>query len=350
MTYIRFIAILLVCAFFGACNDEQKIDAILIDKQGSPALWKITQKPNRGNESNRNNESIKNISDEVSDKENKIPIKSDDPSQETNNHSLKKPLTIYLFGTIHLLPEGAQWQNSILNDIISQSDRLIIETTGLEDTARVGEIFKSTATDEKTPDLISRIAPIHKDKLSQVVDNSKIPMAALDRFETWAAALTLANSMTSTMGLKTGLGVENILATQFKDAQKPIEGLETIRDQFALFDQLPESDQQAMLNVIIEGADNSKSDFSNLLNAWLDADLDALLDASNTGFLEAPVIREALLDGRNRHWAKILSAKFQVSRLESEQFFVAVGAAHLVGENGVPDLMRKAGFEVKRVQ
>lgn len=306
MRYLYFIALFIMMGLLSACNES---DRIVIERSGTPALWKITQE-NLGTDNIQNRPSL------------------------------------YLFGTIHLLPKGTNWQSEILDKAIAASDHLIVETTGLDDSANLNKIFTSMASDEDTIAITQRVSGAELIALKNIIDDRGLSHANLSKMESWAAALAISSSLTNDMGLERDLGVETILHERFKG--RPIEGLETIAAQFSIFDDLSEADQRTMLNAIINGSDQSQASLMRLLNAWLDGDNEALMNETDSGILSSPNVREALLDGRNRKWVKALEQK--MSQDEDISYFVAVGAAHLVGENGVPELLRKAGYTVERVQ
>jgi len=310
MDIINKIILLLSFCFISACSN---FNEITVERHGKPALWKVSTK----------------LSDTNNDK-------------QTNNASL------YLFGTIHLLPKGAEWRTSTIDSAIKDSDILITETTGLEDTANVSKIFNAMAMDEKTTNILERVRSADIDTLKYVIKDHGLSQKALNNMETWAATLAISNAYTSDLGLKRTLGVETILTKQFKEQNKPMEGLETIASQFAIFDNLSEKDQRHMLEEVINNGVDSRANFLKLLDAWLDGNSEALLDETDTGLLKSPAVKEALLNGRNRKWVNAL-----INKLDNgthKQYFVAVGAAHLIGKNGVPKLLQDAGYRVERIQ
>lgn len=301
--------VMLCALFLAACSDNDPID---MERSGAPALWKVTKNSDKGADGN-----------------------------QSANASI-----LYIFGTIHLLPKGAHWQNETLDKAIAESDHLILETTGLDDSANVSRIFTSMSTDEDVIKITQRLDGGNLQKLKNLIDDQNLSASGLSKMETWAAALAISNSLTSDMGLQRSLGVETILTQRFKG--KPIEGLETIASQFSIFDDLAERDQRAMLQSIVTDSDNSDAAFLTLLHAWLDGDIDQINAETQHGILSSPNVREALLDGRNRKWVRAL-----YNRLNDEgtkTYFVAVGAAHLVGPNGVPELLKSAGYRVQRIQ
>ncbi len=299
---MRYIFLFFFLSILSACGSQ----SIKVDKAGAPALWKVSL---------------------------------DEQSEDS-----KAQNSLYLFGTVHVLPKGAKWSTPALDDAINSSDILVVETLGLEDTANISKIFLEMAQDEPTPAIVSRLSGDDKIALEQLIDQQNLSKKILSSMETWAATLAIANSLTDEMGLERALGVETIVSKRFKD--RDIQGLETIASQFAVFDNLPEAQQRNMLKSVVNDAENSEEAFLRLLNAWLDGDIDNLL--SDSGMMALPQVRKGLLDDRNEKWAIELDKKMQ--QTDAKQYFIAVGAAHLVGEKGVPNLLKAQGYKVERIQ
>ncbi len=252
----------------------------------------------------------------------------------------------YMFGTIHLLPKNVQWRTPLLEKSIAESDNLIIEVLGLEDTQAAAKIFSKLAVSTKQPEVEQRIKPSLRDELDVMIDKSKIPEFALNRMETWAAALSLASAQTTNLGLSSAEGVDKKLAAQFRDMKKPVTGLETIEQQLGYFDQLPENLQREMLTTVVEEAANSKTAFEELFNAWITGDELTLTELSAGGLLEDPMIKEKLLVARNQNWADQLDGILK----EPGNSFIAVGAAHLVGPNSVQSMLETRGYKIEKIQ
>jgi uncharacterized protein YbaP (TraB family) len=140
--------------------------------------------------------------------------------------------------------------------------------------------------------------------------------------------------------------VEQVLMLRFRADQKPIGGLETIEAQFGAFDGLREADQRALLNAVLKGSEMAGADFEAMLSAWLAGDCERLLRGQTDGILAIPAVRQALLDRRNRDWARKIGDMLD----KGQQPLIAVGAAHVAGPTGLPVLLRAAGYRVERVQ
>jgi uncharacterized protein YbaP (TraB family) len=131
---------------------------------------------------------------------------------------------------------------------------------------------------------------------------------------------------------------------------KQVRFFETLEDQAHIFADLPEPAEVRYLTSILDERSHphlSLAPKENLEQAWLDGDL-AKLGPGLTGEMEAknPALYEALLKRRNLAWADQLTKELGGSNVE----MVNVGALHLVGDDGVPALLKARGFQVERIQ
>ncbi len=304
MRIISSLLSLLAALLLGACNNAPDPVTLNTVKTGTPALWKVT---------------------------------GTRPGQTG---------TAYMFGTIHILPDDVQWRTPALEAAIADSDRLVIEVLGLEDTQSAGRIFSRLAISPGQEKLDVRIKPSLRDDLDRIIDAANIPKRSLNRMETWAAALSLASAQTRGLGLDSSGGVEKKLTAQFTEAGKPIEALETIEGQLGYFDRLPEAQQRQMLTSVVEESGDSQQAFEQLFNAWMTGDVDQIVTLTDTGILIDPKTREYLLVLRNQDWAEQLDKRLQ----KPGTSFIAVGAAHLAGPDAVQATLAKRGYKVEKIQ
>lgn len=252
----------------------------------------------------------------------------------------------YLFGTIHILPDDVQWRTPALDSAIAKSDTLVIEVLGLDDTQAAAKIFSRLAISPGQEKLDQRVKPSLRDDLDRIIDESNIPERALNRMESWAAALSLASAQTKGLGLDSGAGVEKQLSAQFKKAKKPIEALETIELQLGYFDKLPEAQQRQMLTSVVEESGDAQQAFEQLFNAWMTGDIKQIEELSDSGILTDPKTREYLLVARNKDWVEQLDKRLQSPGTS----LVAVGAAHLAGPEAVQATLEKRGYKIEKIQ
>lgn len=255
--------------------------------------------------------------------------------------------TIYLFGTIHLLPEKYQWRTAKFDQAVDASQQLVIETiVDDKDPTKLMSAMTSLAFSPGLPPLADRVPPAKRAALAAAVKRSGFPPAALDRMETWAAAFILLGNQFRDMGLKGGEGVETVLRNSFSNKGKPVAELESNLEQLGFFDTLPEKAQRQLLEGAIGGGKNMRKDFGGMLAAWARGDVKAIARTFNRDLAASPELRESLIKRRNENWTKWIE-----QRMASRgSVMIAVGAGHLAGKDSVIDLLTKDGFKVRQLQ
>lgn len=248
----------------------------------------------------------------------------------------------YLFGTIHALPEPLAWRGPRIEEALQASDRLVLEVAAVSDDATTARAFAALAQSPGLPPLDLRLPPADRAELQADMAATGIAKGSLDGLETWAAALALQQAAAQREGIDSGNGIDRALARTWRG---PIEELEGAPAQLAIFDRLAEDDQRALLLAVLRGGDTGE-EAAKLARAWASGDMDAIEAAVSGEFLDDPDLREALLTGRNRAWVERLDAALR----RGERPFVAVGAAHLAGKDGLPVLLGLRGWKVTRVQ
>ena len=287
-----------------ACNNVPEPAALNTVKTGTPALWKV----------------------------------SGTRPEQTG--------VAYMFGTIHILPDDVQWRTPALEAAIANSDRLVIEVLGLEDTQNAAKIFSRLAISPGQEELEDRVKPSLREDLDRIIDTGNVSIRSLNRMETWAAALSLASAQTRGLGLKSSGGVEKKLSAEFEKAGKTIEAFETIEQQLGYFDKLPEQQQRQMLTSVIEDSGDAKQAFEHLFNAWMTGNIEEIVTLSDSGILTDPTTRQYLLVARNQDWAEQLDKRLQ----RPGTSLVAVGAAHLAGPDAVQEILAKRGYKIEKIQ
>ncbi|MEE4205750.1 MAG: TraB/GumN family protein [Erythrobacter sp.] len=249
----------------------------------------------------------------------------------------------WLFGTIHALPEGTRWRTPAIERVMDEAGLLMVEIADLEDRAAIERTFSSLATTRGLPPLPQRIAPSLRADLAAMMDEAGLRESDTPRIETWAAALILARTQS---GGDTASGADRAVIAAFED--RPVQELEGAPAQLAIFDRLSETDQRDLLREVVEAAGEANegaigADPTRLREAWLSGDEAALIEASETGILADPGLRATLLSGRNRAWLPPILAALDADARP----LVAVGAAHVVGPEGLAALLEEQGYRVK---
>lgn len=249
----------------------------------------------------------------------------------------------WLFGTIHVLPEGIAWQSAKVKDAIAKADRLVLEAAELQDPQKTLRLFEKMGRGTGLPLLESRVSESERAALSRIAADGGTSAQALSGYKSWAAAMLLSAASQRALHVSQEDGVEPVLIAAFKGAGKPVGGLETVERQFGAFDTLPEAAQRRLLVRAVREAKDMKALYARILDAWINGEMTAIAKMDDTGEQPDPEIEGAIIAARNRDWVMAVEA------LKGRPF-IAVGAGHLAGGGNLIDLLRAKGFAVERVR
>lgn len=245
----------------------------------------------------------------------------------------------WMLGTIHALPNGTRWQTPAIFGAIGDADLLVVEVR-LGDSATRGQVLAELAATAGQPPLEERVPADLRPKLAALINRAGMAGVDFSTHETWALAIILAGIDAPGNSIN---GVDRAMINYF--SRRPIRELEGLRGQLSIFDRLPETAQRSMLAAVVRTSEDVRRDPERLQRAWLAGNAATIEQATREGFLADPVLREELLVGRNRRWAAVLPPLLA----EAPRPLIAVGAAHLVGPEGLPALLKAQGYRVRRI-
>ena len=253
--------------------------------------------------------------------------------------------TIYLFGTIHLLPQDVQWRTAKFDQAVSSAQELVVETLIDEkNPASLMQAMASLGFAQGLPPLIQRVPPAKRAALQAAIKQSGFPPPALDRMKTWTAAFILLGNKFRALGLSGG--VEGVLKSNFTAQGKPIGELETNLEQLSFFDKLPESAQRSLLEGAIEQDKSMNQDFAGMLGAWTRGDVNGIARTFDRDLSGTPALQQSLIHQRNANWSRWIEQRLD----KPGAVMIAGGAGHLAGKDSVLEMLKKDGYKVRRLQ
>lgn len=270
-----------------------------------------------------------------------LPIAKDNNSLlwEISGKDLSKPS--YLFGTFHLMCREDIKFSENLKAALHSSDEVYFEMD-LDDPANtLGAVFfmnmrgDTTLKDLFSKDEYARLESFFKDSLKMSISfmNKMKPM------------MLEALMYPKLMPCKNMSGIEQELMAMAMKDKKEIKGFETIEFQASVFDSIPYTVQAKELLKNIDSMASYKIFFDSMLYIYKSQQLERIGGMMNDTSFGAAEDQDILLNKRNRNWVKQLE-----TILPKKSIFIAVGAGHLPGENGVLELLRKNGYTVKPVE
>jgi uncharacterized protein YbaP (TraB family) len=254
--------------------------------------------------------------------------------------------TLYLFGTIHALPPHFEWEAPQIRAVVDRADKLVLEAVIDDPTKAAGTLFGMGMAPGPVVPLADRVAPKFRDALARLEKRTGVPPETFDKMKTWAAGMALFGGVAQKLGVASADGVEENLKAQFRAAGKPVEGLETIEQQFRFFDTLKENEQRQFLEGVLDEKDGDVVDFGKMLGAWARGDEKGIEKSFNKDMKDSPALETVLITRRDAHWADAIVERLNQPGIQ----LIAVGAGHLVGPNSVQAMLAKLGYKVERVE
>jgi uncharacterized protein len=252
--------------------------------------------------------------------------------------------TIYVFGTIHILPPGIEWFDGRIRKAFDSSQLLVTEITRDDPTATQALILGKAMLKEGGT-LRDLLSAEQRAAYEQALSDLGMPLAMFDRFEPWYVSVSLSTLPLMRDGFAEENGVERFLETQASQRGMPQVGLETAEYQLSLFDTLPLGVQKTYLAKVVSELPNLSSVIKSMIRAWQTGDAEELARLVNSEQSD-PVLIEQLLVRRNKAWAQWIDQRLE----EPGTVFVAVGAGHLAGPASVQDQLLAMGIASQRIQ
>jgi uncharacterized protein YbaP (TraB family) len=253
--------------------------------------------------------------------------------------------SIFLLGSIHYLREENYPLNQTILDTFDASKRLVLEIDLNQTSPGAAQrvvLEKAIYRDGST--LAQNISEETYQLTSKRASELGIDMKALQPMKPWFVALTMLSAKLQQMGLNPKLGVDHHLAERAKRNGKPTTGLETLEFQLGMFDQLAKREQESMLRETGDAVERIEKNINGIVESWLKGDGDRLATLMLAGMRAYPELYRKVIVERNQRWLEEIT---QLVR-QGGDALVVVGAAHLVGKDGVVAMLKARGFDAEQ--
>lgn len=262
---------------------------------------------------------------------------------------------IYLFGTVHLLPEGLDWRTDKFDAVISEMDTLYVEADiespealqKLQTAVMQAAVYTDGSTlSESLGDNLSKVGEAFKQ--FGVPEASIEPMMAqMNGVKPWAIGLELVNGQLASFGYNMESGVEKILLSEASAAGKPVKFMEEGAVQIAAISGGTNAEQTEALVFQLDTMDTAKKQLDLLVAEWIDGDENGIgVMMANPEASLSQGAYDRLLVNRNSNWIPVIEGILD----DPGTKLVAVGAGHLAGPDSVVTMLESKGYKVEVVQ
>lgn len=254
--------------------------------------------------------------------------------------------TLYLFGTVHLLPDDLTWQREDMRKAFDEAGTIFFEV----DTGSSGQIEATVLTTRlglrnDGLRLSDRLDNYQRNLMEAAANNGNLTIAALDAMQPWLAAEYLTFAAAQNAGLSADLSADEALKSRATRDGKNIRYLEDLETQIRASSDLSENTQIDILTETLEQFNALGEDATKIAEQWSVGGTEFLTDKLIRPMkTRTPEVFDRLLRDRNRAWTEKLSRFME----DSGTGFVAVGTAHLLGEESLLSDLRAKGYMVQR--
>jgi uncharacterized protein YbaP (TraB family) len=247
-------------------------------------------------------------------------------------------VTSYLFGTIHTDDNRVADISPNVVAAINSVDTFIMEA---------GENNDPNVLLLKEGNLASQLTDAEFDQVRELADFHVMHMGAAMQMKPWLLAVIFDLPKP-----QTPFAQDNLLMIKAEELGKNVVGIETAKEHFGVMDDFSMEEQMVMLRAVLKRTPKQKvADFESLMAVYLEGDSDkitALNEKVTAGMLPPDLwakIKDRLLDKRS-----VLMADRTLKLTDQKPVFIAVGASHLAGENGLINAFKKAGYKLSALQ
>lgn len=252
---------------------------------------------------------------------------------------------IYLVGSMHLLRKDYYPLGSALEAAYTDADLLVEEADFDELQSPEAQLRLLTrGMLPPTRSIEKVLSPATYALVARRVTSLGIPIEPLKRFKPWMLALTLVGFEWQQAGFDAELGLDKHFFDRAKTDGKTVQGLEKVDYQIARLDEMSVEQQDRLLAESLEDLDTERANLIRLTDAWKAGDAAAVEAIVLADLKDDPTLYRRLLVERNRTWLPKLEALFA----RQGRALVVVGAAHLVGPDGLLAMLRTKGYAIQQ--
>jgi uncharacterized protein YbaP (TraB family) len=249
----------------------------------------------------------------------------------------------YIFGTIHLDDTRVMAIPDSVLKRLNVADTLMLELE-LNASGSVDMLRKMLFTDGRKLTQVIGETTFTEVSKALVESGNRLPGDVLTVLKPWAAMLLLVRPEN-----KSGTFLDKRLAELARNAGIRVEGLETVNEQLSVFDDIAIDDQVSMLQSTMDLLTEKDLAYQHMIDAYLSGDLEKLVNISNSQQPKdkrlASLINTKLISERNQRMFERMQ-----ERIQAGNTFIAIGALHLPGEQGLLEKLRIAGYRLTRIE
>jgi len=252
---------------------------------------------------------------------------------------------VYLVGSVHLLPKDFYPLNPVLESAYKDSDLLVEEVDLAEMMAPEMQLSLLTRGQLPSSESLDKIlSPPTMEALKKRLDGLGAVAGPLMRLRPWLLALMIDSLEWQKQGFDPNFGLDKHFYDQAKEDNKPVKGLETVNDQISIFESMSPQQQDHLLAQTLKDIETEQANMNKMIAAWRIGDAPAVEKIVLSDVQKETDLYQRLLVNRNKNWMPKIEELFARKGHE----LVVVGAAHLVGPDGLLTMLKAKGYTIEQ--
>jgi len=254
----------------------------------------------------------------------------------------------YLLGSIHLLKKEMYPLKPEIEAAFDNTGALVVEADISQDKmAELSALTFKMGLYQGDDSLKAHVSEKTYKRVAGWLKENGMDITGFARFKPWMLALTITGMAFLKQGFDPNYGIDKYFMGQ-AEGKKDILELEGIAFQMNLFDGLSEQENDLFLFSSLEDISDSAEDIDRMVDAWSQGDapgMERFVTENVRKYPELKGLFQKLTVERNRRMVEKILSFLQ----EKRTFLVIVGAAHLVGEQGIVHLLEAKGFKLRQL-
>jgi hypothetical protein len=252
---------------------------------------------------------------------------------------------VFLMGSLHVLKSSAYPLAAEIDRAYASSQRLVFETNlGAMMEPAIQAKMMELGVYPEGQDLFQNISGTTRKNLEKKLQDLGLPSAYFSRFKPWFLAITLTTLELQRLGFNPLYGIDLHFYTKARADEKELAYLESVEYQLNLLGKMNAQDQKSFLAQTLKDLDISAQLADDMMTAWQHGEADDLYELLFESFEDHPGIEDRLLTRRNKDWLPQIEKMLKTPKIT----MVIVGAGHLIGPEGLVELLKQKGYKVKQ--
>lgn len=251
--------------------------------------------------------------------------------------------TVYLLGSVHLLDSAAGKLPAVVDTAFAHAHTVVFETS-LDSVMARGMEMVELGKYPEGKSIATEFLPTDVARIDSLLRAYGISLTAVRQFKPWFLSVFLEAVVMQRAGFQSQYGVDEQLNALAKQKGKAVGGLESVDFQLHLFDSFSPAEQEKQL-LETKAPDSAAAELKSIRDAWLVGDTARLDRSLNEGARKSPEAWKVLVADRTRSWLP----KVEAMLAGHDDVLVVVGAGHLVGHDGLIELLERDGYRVEQM-